>query len=158
VLAVFGERVQPKRYEGKNEAEKQLSGPSLRGSVIAMLKEDKKRIDEQIEQFLNEQKGWQEQRGPVRLTVQEAWISHDQGRQDGCAECALHVHYGSDALQPLDPGSIPAIIETWQSEESCAHGMHTRPGGRCRGAKVSDDPERDGARPATFPRLTNSCF
>jgi hypothetical protein len=32
-----------------------------------MLKEDKKRIDEQIEQFLNEQKGWQEQRGPVRF-------------------------------------------------------------------------------------------
>lgn len=88
LLAVFGERVQPKRYEGKNEAEKQLSAllvrrkqleemlkaeqnrlrtiaPSLRGSVeriIAMLKEEKKRIDEQIEQFLNEQKSWQEQR------------------------------------------------------------------------------------------------
>ena len=88
VLAVFGERVRPKRYEGKNEAEKQLSAllvrrkqleemlkaeqnrlrtivPSLRGSVeriIAMLKEEKKRIDEQIEQYLNEQKGWQEQR------------------------------------------------------------------------------------------------
>jgi transposase len=88
LLAVFGERVQPKRYEGKNEAEKQLSAllvrrkqleemlkaeqnrlrtiaPSLRGSVeriMAMLKDEKKRIDEQIEQFLNEQKGWQEQR------------------------------------------------------------------------------------------------
>lgn len=88
VLAVFGQRVQPKRYEGKSEAEKQLSAllvrrkqleemlkaeqnrlrtisPSLRGSVermIAILKEEKKRLDEQIEQFLREQKTWQEQR------------------------------------------------------------------------------------------------
>jgi len=88
VLAVFGQRVQPKRYEGKSEAEKQLSAllvrrkqleemlkaeqnrlrtvaPNLRGSVeriIAILKEEKKRLEEQIEQFLNEQKAWQEQR------------------------------------------------------------------------------------------------
>lgn len=88
VLAVFGERVQPKRYEGKSDAEKQLSAllvrrkqleemlkaeqnrlrtisPSLRDSVeriIAILKEEKKRLDEQIEQYLNEQQGWQEQR------------------------------------------------------------------------------------------------
>jgi transposase len=87
VLAVFGQRVQPRRYEGKSEAEKQLSAllvrrkqleqmlkaeqnrlrtisPSLRGSVeriIAMLKEEKKRIDEQIQEFLKEQKAWQEQ-------------------------------------------------------------------------------------------------
>lgn len=87
VLAGFGQRVQPKRYEGKSEAEKQLSAllvrrkqleemlkaernrlrtisPALRGSVeriIAILKEEKKRLDEQIEQFVNEQKGWQEQ-------------------------------------------------------------------------------------------------
>lgn len=88
VLAVFGQRVQPKWYEGKSEAEKQLSAllvrrkqleemlkaeqnrlrtivPNLRGSVeriIAILKEEKKRLEEQIEQFLNEQKAWQEQR------------------------------------------------------------------------------------------------
>lgn len=88
VLAVFGQRVQPKRYEGKSEAEKQLSGllvrrkqleemlkaeqnrlrttsPSLRGSmerIITLLKEEKKRLEEQIEQFLKEQKAWQEQR------------------------------------------------------------------------------------------------
>ena len=88
VLAVFGQRVQPKRYEGKSEAEKQLSAllvrrkqlgemlkaeqnrlrtiaPNLRGSVeriIAILKEEKKRLEEQIEQFLREQKAWQEQR------------------------------------------------------------------------------------------------
>jgi transposase len=87
VLAVFGQRVQPKRYEGKNEAEKQLSAllvrrkqveemlkaeqnrlrtvsPSLRGSLermIAMLKEEKKRLEEQIQQFLKEQKSWHEQ-------------------------------------------------------------------------------------------------
>lgn len=88
VLAVFGQRVQPKRYAGKNEAEKQLSAllvrrkqleemlkaeqnrlrtiaPSLRGSVeriIAILKEEKKRLEEQTEQYLNEQKDWQEPR------------------------------------------------------------------------------------------------
>lgn len=87
VLAEFGRRVQPRCYEGKSEAEKQLSAllvrrrqleemlkaeknrlrtisPSLRGSVeriIAILKEEKKRLDEQIQQFLSEQKAWQEQ-------------------------------------------------------------------------------------------------
>ena len=87
VLAVFGQRVQPRRYAGKSEAEKQLSAllgrrkqleemlkaeqnrlrtisPSLRGSVeriIAILKEEKKFLDEQIQQFLHEQKVWQEQ-------------------------------------------------------------------------------------------------
>jgi transposase len=87
VLAEFGQKVQPKCYEGKTEAEKQLSAllvrrkqleemlkaeqnrlrtisPSLRGSVeriIALLKEEKKRLDEQIHEFLKEQKAWQEQ-------------------------------------------------------------------------------------------------
>jgi len=87
VLAEFGRKMQPKRYEGKTEAEKQLSAllvrrkqleemlkaeqnrlrtisPSLRGSVeriIAILKEEKKKLDEQIQGFLKEQKGWQEQ-------------------------------------------------------------------------------------------------
>jgi len=87
VLADFGQRVQPKRYEGKTEAEKQLSAllvrrkqleamlkaeqnrlrtisPSLRGSVeriIAILREEKKRLEEQIHEFLKEQKAWQEQ-------------------------------------------------------------------------------------------------
>ncbi|HEX2614686.1 MAG TPA: IS110 family transposase [Nitrososphaera sp.] len=87
VLAVFGQRVQPKRYEGKSEAEKQLSAllvrrkqveemlkaeqnrlrtisPSLRSSVeqvMAVLKEQKKRLDEQIQELVKEQKAWQEQ-------------------------------------------------------------------------------------------------
>jgi transposase len=87
VLAEFGRKVQPRRYEGKTEAEKQLSAllvrrkqleemlkaeqnrlrtvsSSLRGSVeriIAILKEEKKLLDEQIEQFLREQKAWQTQ-------------------------------------------------------------------------------------------------
>src|SRR5215207_4763918 len=87
VLAVFGQRVQPRRYEGKSEAEKHLSAllvrrkqleemlkaeqnrlrtisPSLRGSVeriIAILKEEKKRLDEQIRDVMKEQKAWQEQ-------------------------------------------------------------------------------------------------
>lgn len=87
VLAVFGQRVQPKPYAGKSEAEKQLAAllvrrkqveemlkaeqnrlrtisPSLRASVeriIAILKEEKKRLDEQIRQLMHEQKAWQEQ-------------------------------------------------------------------------------------------------
>ena len=87
VLAEFGRRVQPRRYEGKSEAEKQLSAllvrrkqveemlkaeqnrlrtisPSLRGSVermITYLKEEKKRLDEQIRELLHEQQAWQEQ-------------------------------------------------------------------------------------------------
>ena len=77
VLAVFGERVQPRLYEGKDEKERELSGllvrrrqleemlkaeknrlrtiqPSLQGSVeriIACLQEEKKSVEEQIEQF-----------------------------------------------------------------------------------------------------------
>ncbi|HEX5941091.1 MAG TPA: transposase, partial [Anaerolineales bacterium] len=88
VLAVFAQRVQPRCYTGKSEAEKELSAllvrrkqleemlkaeqnrlrtvsPSLRGSVeriIATLKEEKKRLDEQIRDVMNEQKAWQEQR------------------------------------------------------------------------------------------------
>jgi transposase len=87
VLAEFGQRVQPRRYEGKSEAEKQLSAllvrrkqleemlkaeqnrlrtiaPSLRGSVermITVLKEEKKRLDDQIREVMKEQKAWQEQ-------------------------------------------------------------------------------------------------
>jgi transposase len=87
ILAEFGRRVQPRCYEGKSEAEKQLSAllvrrkqleemlkaeqnrlrtisPSLRGSVeriIAVLKEEKKKLDEQIHELMNEQKAWQEQ-------------------------------------------------------------------------------------------------
>ena len=87
VLAGFGRRVQPRRYEGKTEAEKQLSAllvrrkqleemlkaeqnrlrtvsPSLRGSLersIAFWKEEKKKLDEQIQGFLKQQQGWPEQ-------------------------------------------------------------------------------------------------
>lgn len=87
VLAVFGERMQPKPYTGKSEAEKHLgallvrrkqveemlkaeqnrlrtTSASLKSSVeqvILCLKEQKKRLDEQIQQFLQEQQAWQEQ-------------------------------------------------------------------------------------------------
>ena len=86
-VAVFGQRVQPRRYVGKSEAEKQLSAllvrrkqveemlkaeqsrlrtvsPSLRGSLermIAVLKEEKKPLDEEICGLMNEQQAWQEQ-------------------------------------------------------------------------------------------------
>ena len=85
ILAVFGQRVQPRRYEGKSQAEKELCAllvrrkqleemlkaeqnrlrtiaPSLCGSVermITVLKEEKKRVDEQIRELMNEQKAWQ---------------------------------------------------------------------------------------------------
>jgi transposase len=87
VLAEFGQRVQPKPYTGKSEAEKQLSAllvrrnqleemlkaeqnrlrttsVSLKSSVeqvIGFLKEQKKCLDEQIQLFLQEQPAWQEQ-------------------------------------------------------------------------------------------------
>ena len=87
VLATYGKTMQPRHYEGKTEAEKQLSALlvrrkqleemlkaeqnrlhtsalSLKSSVeqvIACLKEQKKRLDEQIQEFLKQQKGWQEQ-------------------------------------------------------------------------------------------------
>ena len=87
VLAEFGRTMQPRRYEGKSEAEKQLSAllvrrkqleemlkaeqnrlrtisPSVRSSVeriIALLKEEKKKLDEQIRELMREQKAWQEQ-------------------------------------------------------------------------------------------------
>jgi transposase len=87
VLAVFGQRVRPRLYTGKSEPEKQLSAllvrrkqveemlkaeqnrlrtiaPSLRSSVervIVILKEEKKHLDAQIQQFLHEQKAWQAQ-------------------------------------------------------------------------------------------------
>lgn len=87
VLAVFGQRMQPRRYEGKSEAEKQLSAllvrrkqleemlkaeqnrlrtvsPSLRSSIeriIAVLQEEKRRLEEEIHELMKEQKAWQEQ-------------------------------------------------------------------------------------------------
>jgi transposase len=87
VLAVFGQKVQPRRYESKSEAGQQLSAmlvrrrqldemlkaeqnrlrtisASLRGSVeqvITCLKEGKKALDAQIQQFVAEQQIWQEQ-------------------------------------------------------------------------------------------------
>jgi transposase len=87
LLAIFGQRVQPKPYTGKSEAEKHLGAllvrrrqleemlqaeqnrlrttvPSLKSSVersIAFLKEEKKILDEQIQRFLTEQEAWQEQ-------------------------------------------------------------------------------------------------
>jgi transposase len=87
VLAVFGQRVQPKPYTGKSEAEKHLGAllvrrrqleemlkaeqnrlrtisPSLKSSVeqvIVCLKEQKKFLDEQIQQFLHEQQAWHKQ-------------------------------------------------------------------------------------------------
>jgi transposase len=87
VLAMFGQKVQPRQYEAKSEAGKQLSAmlvrrrqleemlkaeqnrlrtisASLRGSVeqvIACLKEGKKALDAQIQQFVAEQQTWQEQ-------------------------------------------------------------------------------------------------
>jgi transposase len=77
VLAVFGQKLQPRRYESKSEAGKQLSAmlvrrrqldemlKRLRGSVeqvIACLKEGKKVLDAQIQQFVAEQQPGRRQR------------------------------------------------------------------------------------------------
>jgi len=87
VLAVFGQRVQPRRYEGVSAKARELSGmlvrrrqleemlkaeknrlrmvsPGLQGSVeriIVVLQAEKKRLDEQIEWFVKEQTEWQEE-------------------------------------------------------------------------------------------------
>jgi len=88
ILAVFGERVKPRLYEGKDEKERELSGmlvrrrqleemlkaeknrlrtlqPSVQGSVqriIACLQEEKMMMEEQIRVYLTEQKEWQARR------------------------------------------------------------------------------------------------
>ena len=87
VLAEFGKKLQPRRYESKSEAGKQLSAllvrrrqleemlkaeqnrlrttpASLKGSVqkiIACLQEEKKSLEQQIRDVLAEQTAWQEQ-------------------------------------------------------------------------------------------------
>ncbi len=87
ILAVFGERVKPRLYEGKDEKERELSGmlvrrrqleemlkaeknrlqtmqPSLQGSVqriISCLQSEKQSVEEQIEQFVKGQSEWQEE-------------------------------------------------------------------------------------------------
>jgi transposase len=87
VLAVFGQRVQPRRSESKSEAGKQLSAllvrrrqleemlkaeqnrwrtvsQSLKGSgqrMITYLKAKMKTLEEQIQQFVADQEAWQEQ-------------------------------------------------------------------------------------------------
>lgn len=87
VLAVFGERVKPRLYEGKDEKERELSDmlvrrrqleemlkaeknrlrtvqPNVQGSVeriITVLQGEKKEMDKQIEQFVNKQSEWQEE-------------------------------------------------------------------------------------------------
>ena len=85
VLAVFGERVKPRLYEGKDEKERELSGllvrrrqleemvkaeknrlrtiqPSLQGSVrriMTCLQDEKKAVEEQIRGYVAEQGEWQ---------------------------------------------------------------------------------------------------
>jgi transposase len=86
VLAVFGQRVQPRQYEGKDEKERELSGLLVRRRqleemlkaeknrlrtislglkssverIIVALQEKKQRMDEQIERFVKEQREWRE--------------------------------------------------------------------------------------------------
>ena len=137
VLAEFGQRVQPRRYEGKSEAGKQLSAllvrrrqleemlkaeqnrlrtisQSLRGSVeriIACLKEEKKNLDEQICQFMNEQAAWQEQTEILRSApgvgiVTTATLLADLtelGKMDRKETLAPHASAGVAALVGVAP-------------------------------------------------------
>ena len=94
VLAVFGERVKPRLYAGKDEKERELSGllvrrrqleemikaeknrlrtiqPSLQGSVeriIACLQSEKKAVEEQIHQFMNKREKWKTQKEILEST------------------------------------------------------------------------------------------
>lgn len=51
---------------------------------------------------------------------------------------SVHVDLGGDALQPVDPGTVSAVVEEGQGEEGGSDRMH---------AEVSDDLERNDARP-----------
>ena len=88
VLAVFGERVRPRLYEGKDEKERELSGllvrrrqleemlkaeknrlrtvqASLQGSlqrIITCLQVEKKAVEEQIREYVAGQQEWQAER------------------------------------------------------------------------------------------------
>ena len=150
VLAVFGQRVQPKRYEGKSEAEKQLSAllvrrkqvdemlkaeqnrlrttsASLKSSVeqvLACLKEQKKRLDEQIQQFLSEQQAWQEQSeilrsvpgvGPVTTATLLAELP-ELGKMDRKKIAALV----GVAPMNYDSGRKRAIARPREGEARCA--------------------------------------
>ena len=206
VLAEFGKKVQPRRYESKSEAGKQLSAllvrrrqleemlkaeknrlrtisPSMRGSVermIACLKEEKKAwMSRSSSLWKNKKPGRSRRRswavprggrgdhrhlagrtagtgqtGPQEDCSlggcgsdelgqwQETRLSQDQRRAERSAQCALHVDPGGHALQPVDPSTISAIVETWQTQEGGAHRLH---------AKVPHHPECHDARPAAFP-------
>ena len=94
ILAVFGERVKPRLYEGKDEKERELSGllvrrrqleemikaeknrlrtiqPSLQVSVeriLTCLQSEKKAVEEQIHQYMAEQEEWQTERKILEST------------------------------------------------------------------------------------------
>jgi transposase len=136
-LAVFGERVQPRRYESKSEAGKQLSAllvrrrqldetlkaeqnrlrttsASLKSSVkrmIACLKQEKKLLDEQIQQCVAEQEAWQEQTeilksapgvGPVTTATLLAELP-ELGKMDRKKTLAPHASAGVAALVGVAP-------------------------------------------------------
>jgi hypothetical protein len=52
-------------------------------------------------------------------------ISKQKGARRG-AQCALHIDLGGDALQPADPGAVPAVIETWQKEVSSTYRLQEK--------------------------------
>lgn len=68
---------------------------------------------------------------------QETRVSQDEGRTCGSAERAVHVDLGGDEIQPVDPGTISAVIEEGEGEEGGTHRVH---------AQVPNHFERDDAR------------
>jgi transposase len=136
-VAVFGQKVQPRRYTGKSEAEKQLSArlvrrrqldeilkaeqnrlrtisSSLKSFVqrmIACLKEEKKILDMQIQQFVAEQEVWQEQTeilgsAPGGGKVTTATLLADLpelGKMDRKKTLAPHASAGVAALVGVAP-------------------------------------------------------
>src|SRR5215212_1976699 len=137
VLAEFGQKVQPRRYESKSEAGKHLSAllgrrrqldemlkaeqnrlrstsASLKSSVkrmIACLKQEKKLLDEQVQQCVAEQEAWQEQTeildsapgvGPVTTATLLAELP-ELGKMDRKRTLAPHASAGVAALVGVAP-------------------------------------------------------
>ena len=68
---------------------------------------------------------------------QEERLSQNEGGTDGGAQCAVHVDFGGDKIQPSDPGAVSALVEEGQGKEGGVDSLH---------AEVSDHLERDDAR------------
>lgn len=68
---------------------------------------------------------------------QETRLSKDEGRTNGSTECALHVDLGGDEIQPVDSGTVSAVVEEGEGKEGRSHRVY---------AEVPNHLECDDAR------------